>query len=98
MHWSWKFAWSIMPHLLHGLRETVILTLIAATLAVAVGFVIELGRRLPYIGLLFAALGHLLRGTPLLIQLYVLFYLLPYAGVLISGFWTAVIGLCMNVG
>lgn len=98
MHWSWQFTWSILPQLLHGLRETVILTLISAALAVGVGFFIEMSRRIPYIGFLFSALGHLLRGTPLLIQLYVLFYLLPYAGLLISGFWAAVCGLCLNVG
>ncbi|MGN6550422.1 MAG: amino acid ABC transporter permease, partial [Pararhizobium sp.] len=38
------------------------------------------------------------RGTPLLVQLFVIFYGLPSAGILIDAFPAAVIGFTLNVG
>jgi polar amino acid transport system substrate-binding protein len=37
-----------------------------------------------------------LRGTPLLLQLYVVFYLLPEVGIRIPAFWAAIAGLAIN--
>jgi polar amino acid transport system substrate-binding protein len=36
------------------------------------------------------------RGTPLVLQLYVIFFLLPEIGLSIDAFWAAVIGLAVN--
>lgn len=38
----------------------------------------------------------LIRGTPLLIQMYLLYYGLPVLGIVLSGFWAAVIALGLN--
>src|SRR5258705_8831036 len=38
----------------------------------------------------------LIRGTPLLIQLFIIFYGLPTIGIRLSPFWAAVIGLGVN--
>ena len=35
-------------------------------------------------------------GTPLLLQLYVVFYLLPEVGIAIPAFWAAIAGLAIN--
>src|SRR5437879_1868613 len=36
------------------------------------------------------------RGSPILLQLYVIYYLLPYAGITLPGFWAGLIGLAIN--
>ena len=36
------------------------------------------------------------RGTPLVLQLYVIFFLLPEIGLTIHAFWAAIIGLAIN--
>lgn len=36
------------------------------------------------------------RGTPMLVQLMAIFFVLPYAGIVLSAFWSAVIAIGMN--
>src|SRR5262249_19534652 len=43
-----------------------------------------------------AAYVELLRGTPLLLQLFVIYYLLPNLGIYLSAFWAGVLGLAIN--
>jgi polar amino acid transport system substrate-binding protein len=38
----------------------------------------------------------LVRGTPLVLQLYVIFFLLPELGISVNAFWAAVAGLAIN--
>src|SRR5439155_11148915 len=38
----------------------------------------------------------LLRGTPLLLQLFVIYYLLPSVGIFLHPFWAGVLGLAVN--
>ncbi|MGE9527310.1 amino acid ABC transporter permease, partial [Escherichia coli] len=40
----------------------------------------------------------IIRGTPLLVQLFIIFYGLPSIGVTISPFISAIIGFSLNVG
>jgi polar amino acid transport system substrate-binding protein len=37
-----------------------------------------------------------LRGTPLMLQLYFLFFVLPELGLMLSAFWTGILGLAIN--
>ena len=37
-----------------------------------------------------------LRGTPLMLQLYFIFFFLPEAGIRVPAFWTAILGLAVN--
>ncbi|WP_270698425.1 ABC transporter permease subunit [Aeromonas sp. QDB05] len=40
----------------------------------------------------------LIRGTPLLVQLFLIFYGLPSAGIVLDAFTAAVIGFTLNIG
>jgi polar amino acid transport system permease protein len=93
--WDWAYALSIMPDLLEGLLVTVQATLLATAIALPLGLVLMLLRvaAIPVVSPLVGFLVEFLRGTPFLIQLYFIFYVLPNYGVLLSPFVTGVLAL-----
>ncbi|HEX9465601.1 MAG TPA: ectoine/hydroxyectoine ABC transporter permease subunit EhuD [Alphaproteobacteria bacterium] len=94
-HWDWGFAWSIVPELLEGVVVTVIATVLGSLLAFALGLVWTFVRiaQLRVITPAVWFLVQFIRGTPLLIQLYFLFYVLPTWGITVSGLATGIIAL-----
>ena len=94
-HWDWGFAWAILPELLRGLVVTVLATLLGSMVAFALGMVWAFVRVLR-ISLLTPSVSffvEFIRGTPLLIQLYFLYYVLPTWGLTISALPTGIFGL-----
>lgn len=93
--WDWAYAWSVMPDLLRGLVLTVEITILASTLALALGLVWILVRLadIPVISPLINFMVEFIRGTPLLVQLYFIFYVFPNYGVTLSAMATGVLGL-----
>ncbi|MCP8940996.1 ectoine/hydroxyectoine ABC transporter permease subunit EhuD [Alsobacter sp. SYSU M60028] len=84
--WDWAYAWSVMPDLMRGFALTVQLTLISAALALSLGFVWSVVRLagVPLLSPLAWFAAEFFRGTPFLIQLYVVFYVLPNYGIAFS--------------
>ncbi len=83
MSWSWSFAWEILPRLLRGLGVTVLATALGMLLALVVGLFLALARR-SGARLLAGVAGvwlQFVRSTPLLVQLFAVFYLLPRVGI-----------------
>ena len=94
-HWDWAFAWSIVPQLAQGVVVTVIATVAGSALAFMLGLVWTF-LRIAQIRLVTPAVWffvQFIRGTPLLIQLYFLFYVLPTWGFSVSALATGIIGL-----
>ncbi|MDT5243553.1 MAG: L-cystine transport system permease protein [Mycobacterium sp.] len=88
-----------LPRLLHGLVFTVQITVGAFVLAVVLGLVVALlrlspRRRLVYIPATIYV--EVLRGTPLILQLFFAYFALPSAGLRLSPVVAAVIGLGLN--
>jgi polar amino acid transport system substrate-binding protein len=84
--------------LVQGAGVTVLLSCLSFPLAMGLGLVIALGRLYapPAVSAPLSGYVELLRGTPILLQLYVIYYLLPYAGVTLPGFWAGLLGLAIN--
>ncbi len=100
MEWDWDFVWQIMPTLIQGVKITILATLLGSVLAAVVGLGIALARRSPN-KLLSRSVGFLaefIRGTPLLVQLYFIFYVLPDIGITLSPMVAGVIGLGLHYG
>lgn len=98
MTWDNDFAISILPDLLAGLWVTVKITLLSMALALALGLLVAVIRYLK-VPLLSAALTFyvlFVRGTPLLVQAYLVYYVLPEYGITLSTFLTGVIVLGVN--
>ncbi|MDI6025140.1 ectoine/hydroxyectoine ABC transporter permease subunit EhuD [Corticibacterium sp. UT-5YL-CI-8] len=100
MEWDWNFVWQIMPTLIEGVKITILATLLGSMLAAVVGLGIALGRRSPnrIVARSIGFVAEFIRGTPLLVQLYFIFYVLPDIGILLSPLVAGVIGLGLHYG
>jgi polar amino acid transport system permease protein len=95
LDWNWAFAWETLPMLLGALRVTVSATLLGMTLAMVVGLGLALLRRSGkrWVSWPAATFIEFVRSTPLLVQIYFLFYVAPSFGVRMSPFMTGVLAL-----
>jgi polar amino acid transport system permease protein len=93
--WSWEFTLAILPALARALRVTVAATLVGAAVALVLGLALALLRRssIPGLGAVTGWVVEFVRSTPLLIQIYVLFYVLPRFGYSMTPFVTGVLAL-----
>ncbi|MFK0667395.1 amino acid ABC transporter permease [Aeromonas salmonicida] len=91
---------SFWPLLSAGLIFTVPLTLITFVLGILLGFLVALARLYGPTPLVVLVRFYvwLIRGTPLLVQLFLIFYGLPSAGIVLDAFTAAVIGFTLNIG
>ena len=100
MEWDWQFVREILPTLLEGFRITVLATLLGSVLAGIAGLVFALLRRsrTKTVSRATGFVVEFIRGTPLLVQLYFLFYVLPDLGILLPPLTAGVIGLGLHYG
>ena len=98
MEWDWNFVWQIMPTLVEGAKITVVATLLGFVLAAVLGLVIAVARRSanPWLARPVSLVVEFIRGTPLLVQLYFLFYILPDIGITLAPLVAGVIGLGLH--
>ncbi len=90
--------YSFFPTLLRGAATTIIISVVSMSLAIALGLLIALARLFgrPPLSTLAVAYIEVYRGTPLLIQLFILYYGLPNIGISLSPLTAAFLGLGMN--
>lgn len=93
--WEWEVVRENFPAMLDGLLVTLEATAWGISLALTLGLVIAVVRRVspPLIRLPLVAVMEFIRSTPLLVQLFFLFYVMPEYGVTLSGFQVGVLGL-----
>ncbi len=98
MIWDWSFAIGIVPDLLQGLWVTIQITLTGTAIALMVGLLLAVVRfsRVPVLRQVFGFLIEFIRGTPLLVQAYFAFYVLPLYGVKFSPLITGIIVIGIN--
>lgn len=98
MVWDWSFTVSILPELLQGLRLTVLITALGTMIAMSLGLLFALVRRsrVPLVGRLTGLVLEFIRGTPLLVQAYFAFYVLPAYGLRFSALTTGIIVIGIN--
>ncbi len=100
MDFRWDLVWSSMPLLLEGTRLTVQLTAIAVFFGIIIGTVAGMTRlsRGPQRKVA-AVYIDFIRGTPLLVQTFIVFYGIPgIIGRPIPAYWAAVLALSINSG
>jgi polar amino acid transport system permease protein len=98
MTWDWSFFWDNLPTLLDALKTTVLATVLGSLVAIVLGLVLAILRRSdvrPVRGATKAVI-EFVRSTPLLVQLYFLFFVLPSLGITLSALTTGVIGLGLH--
>ncbi len=97
-----KHGWQVVKEYGGVLAEsagmTVILSVLSFPMAVVLGLMIAIGRLYgrPWLRVPLTAYVEFLRGTPVMLQLYFIFFFLPEVGVQVPAFWTGVLGLAIN--
>jgi polar amino acid transport system substrate-binding protein len=93
----WEAARRYLPSLLRASSVTIVLSCLSMALAIAIGVVIATGRvyggRVAQLAL--TGYVELIRGTPILLQLFVLYYGLA-AAIRLPAFLAALLGLALN--
>jgi polar amino acid transport system substrate-binding protein len=95
---GWEVVRTYGKVMLESAGITVILSVMSFPLAILVGLLIAVGRMYGP-GWLRAPLTiyvEFLRGTPLMLQLYFVFFFLPEVGINVPAFWTGILGLAIN--
>ena len=96
MIWDWQYAWEVFPDIVvDGLRITLLATVLGSALAYALGLLLTLLRRSPIrlVSSTAWAFIELVRSTPLLVQIFFFFFVLPDFGVRFDPLTTGVIAL-----
>lgn len=94
-------VWSGWPQLLQGALVTVEVTSVSLLLGCVLGLLIGIGRLHPERRLIYSlctAYLAVIRGTPLLVQLFILFFGLPQFGIMLPAFLCGVLGLGIYSG
>ena len=95
---DWQFAMQILPDLLRAAVYTVGITIVGFALALVGGLLLALLRRSRSRLLSWPATGviEFVRSTPLLIQLYFLFYVMPEFGLTLSALAAGTLGIALH--
>jgi polar amino acid transport system permease protein len=96
--WDWNFVAEIWPELLQGLRITILATFGATAVSLVLGLFWALTRRSRHAVVRAPVIGftEFIRGTPLLVQLYFIFFVLPTVGVTLTPLTAGIIGLGLH--
>ncbi|WP_228898286.1 amino acid ABC transporter permease [Acidovorax sp. Leaf73] len=101
MELDFSSVWAGLPQLLAGALVTVEITAASLLLGCVMGLLVGIGRLNPKRRVVYAlctAYVAAIRGTPLLVQLFILFFGLPQFGILLPAFVCGVIGLGIYSG
>jgi polar amino acid transport system permease protein len=95
--WDWQFAFEILPVLLQGLVVTVQATVLGSLVAFSLGLVLAIALRGPRpLALLVRGIIEFVRSTPLLVQVFFLFFVLPQFGVVLGALTVGVLALGLH--
>jgi polar amino acid transport system permease protein len=89
---------AFLPTLLKGAKLTILLTFAVFVLATSLGLLVALGRmsRFRFIRVPLTAYVELIRCTPGLVQIYYIFYVMPFAGLTLAAIPAGIAGLTLN--
>jgi polar amino acid transport system permease protein len=95
---DWSYAAQILPDLLRASLNTVGITLIGFLIAIVLGLFLAIGRRSRKLWLSWPATAviEFIRSTPLLIQVYFLYYVLPNYGLSLTAMQVGIVGIGLH--
>ena len=98
MNFDLQYTWDAMPRLLEGAWVTIQVSLLAFFCAIVLAIAITLLRRMGWraVDAVIAVYISFIRGTPVLIQIFLCFYVLPVVGIDIGAVPAGVLALTLN--
>jgi polar amino acid transport system permease protein len=96
--WDWQYAWDVLPDVLRALLTTIKITLAGTAIAMVLGLIWALMRRSRLLPLRWIAgsIVEFVRDTPLLVQVYFLYFVLPQTGLVLSALMTGIVAIGIN--
>ncbi len=90
LEWKWDFTWTILPRLIEATGKTVLAAGGGFAVALVLGLVLTLAQRTRFrpLTVITRELVELVRSTPLLLQVFFVYYVGPQFGLRLSP-WTA---------
>jgi len=100
MLFDWAYVWEIMPVMLQAAVVTVEATVIGFLLAAVLGLVLAILRMSPNQWISWPVVGFIefIRSTPVLVQIFFLFFVFPNFGITLSAFVAGVLALGLHYG
>jgi len=97
--WDWSVLDGALPNLMQGLLVAVQATALGALISIGLGFLFAIIRmsEIPILSPIVVFLVNFLRGTPFLIQLYFVFYVLPKYGISVGLLATGILALGISM-
>jgi His/Glu/Gln/Arg/opine family amino acid ABC transporter permease subunit len=94
----WDLLGQALPTLLNGAKLTVLLTACTLLLSIPTGLLVALARlsSVAPVRAVAATYVEAVRGTPLLMQIYVIYFVLPAAGISLSSLAAGIVALTLN--
>jgi len=88
--WRWGFAWEILPRLLEATLNTIMAAGFGYLIAIVLGLTFAMGQRtkIKLVTVIFRETVEFIRSTPLVLQIFFVFYVGPQFGIMLSP-WTA---------
>ncbi|MBF8720277.1 MULTISPECIES: ectoine/hydroxyectoine ABC transporter permease subunit EhuD [Pseudomonas] len=96
--WDWNYVAQILPDLLQASLKTLGITLVGFMIAIVLGLFLAIGRRSRQVAIAWPVtlLIEFIRSTPLLIQVYFLYYVLPNYGVNMTAMQAGILGIGLH--
>ena len=97
---DWSIIVMALPILAVGLLATLKVCLAAIAIGIVLGFVLGFGALSRFRAVRIAVLAYVdfVRGTPLLVQIFLVYFALPVIGINFDEYWAGVIALSLNAG
>ena len=98
--WRWDFAIEILPQMLLATLNTILAAGIGYAIAAIVGLLFLLGQRTPIkiVNMINREVVEFIRSTPLLIQLFFVYFVLPQFGITLSAWVCGMITIGLHFG
>ena len=98
--WRWDFAIEILPQMLMATLNTIMAAGIGYAIAAIVGLLFLLGQRTPikFVNMINREIVEFIRSTPLLIQLFFVYFVLPQFGITLSAWVCGMITIGLHFG
>lgn len=96
--WKWEFAWEILPRLVVATGNTLLAAGAGYAIALVLGLALAIAQRSPYRGLTFVVreFVEFIRSTPLLLQIFFIFYVGPQFGIRLSPWMSGMIAIGLH--
>jgi polar amino acid transport system permease protein len=96
--WDWAFVWEILPLLVRASVVTLEATILGFAIAAVLGLAFAIGRMYgpPWLSVPLTGLIEFIRSTPLLIQIFFIYFVFPEVGLVLEAMTAGVLALGLH--